>query len=250
MICSEFKKLALAEPNSAEPSFIRHSKDCPDCLQYVGEIRQMDTDLSNSLDVAVPSSIMAKIELNQMLIEEEEQGQEASSGFSFNRYAIAASFALALFVSGFMANSFLGGSRDDSLGEDYLALLSGVIEHVDEQPMTPVWSAEKANEAANMHLSNYDGAMKLKFLENLQFTRICPMGKYRGLHASLETDSGSVTFAYIKGDKVDDLLDASYEGYAVRVKPLRDGNLIIVSNTNKALQQADKQLDEAIYWNI
>lgn len=247
MNCLDFKRLALSDPNSNDASFILHSKNCVDCLQYVGEIRQMDADLSGSLDVSVPSSLMARLELNQML--EEEASSDNSSNLFGRRYAIAASFAAILFVAGFMANSFWSGSNN-ALGDDYQALLAGVIEHVNEQPMTPVWSAEKANEAANMHLSNYDGDMKLKFLENLQFTRICPMGKYRGLHASLETGSGNVTFAYIKGKKVDDLMDASYEGYAVRVKPLRDGNLIIVSHTNKALQEADKQLDDAIYWNI
>ena len=116
--------------------------------------------------------------------------------------------------------------------------------------MTPVWDAQKANDSANAHLANYDGEMQLKFLENLQFSRICPMGKYVGLHASLDTEEGVVTFAYIKGDNVEDLLDATYEGYVARVKPVRGGNLIIMSRTNKGLQVADKQLEEAIYWDI
>jgi len=76
------------------------------------------------------------------------------------------------------------------------------------------------------------------------------MGKYRGLHATLETDSGQVTFAYIKGESVGELFDAGYEGYVSRVKPVRGGNLIIMSRTNKGLQQADSQLEEAMYWDI
>lgn len=246
MNCLDFKRLALSDPNSAEPSFIKHSKDCPDCLKYVGGVRQMDSDLSKSVEVQMPASLMARLELNQMLDEEAQNSVRESGGM--RRYAIAASFAAALFVSGFFASNYFGPANN--IGADYEALLSGVVEHMNEQPLTPVWDAQRANESVNAHLANYDGEMKLKFLENLQFSRVCPMGQYRGLHASLETEDGQVTFAYIKGDHVDDLLDASYEGYVARVKPVRGGNLIIMSRTNKALQVADKQLEKAIYWDI
>lgn len=245
MNCLDFKRLALSDPNSVEPSFILHSKECPDCLKYVGGVRQMDSDLSSSIDVKMPESLMARLELNQMLQEDADHDEKKGS---FRRYSIAASFAAVLFVSGFMASNFFGSN--DQIDQDYKALLSGVLEHMNEQPLTPVWDPQRANESVNTHLANYDGDMKLKFLENLQFARICPMGKYRGIHASLETPSGQVTFVYIKGDNVDDLMDASYEGYATRIKPVRGGNLVIVSRTNTALQVADKQLEKAMYWDI
>jgi len=245
MNCLDFKRLALSDPNSGDQSFILHSNECPDCLKYVGSIRQMDSDLSSSVDVQMPTSLMARLELNQII---EEEAKEQKSSSNFRRYAIAASFAAALFVSGFVASNYFGPANE--IGKDYEALLAGVIEHVNEQPMTPVWDAQRANKSVNTHLANYDGEMRMKFLENLQFSRVCPMGEYRGLHASLETSNGQVTFAYIKGDKVDDMLDASYEGYATRIKPVRGGNLIIVSRTNKALQVADKQLENAMYWDI
>ncbi len=245
MNCLDFKRLALSDPDSVEPSFVLHSKDCPDCLKYVSGVRKMDSDLSSSVDVKMPESLMARLELNQVLQEEADQN---SSDSSLRRYAIAASFAAVLFISGFMVSNYYGPSN--TIGQDYEALLSGVLEHMNEQPLTPVWDSARANESVNAHLANYDGEMKMKFLENLQFARICPMGKYRGLHASLETPNGQVTFAYIKGDNVDDLVDASYEGYVTRIKPLRGGNLVIVSRTNSALQVADSQLEKAIYWDI
>jgi len=120
------------------------------------------------------------------------------------RYAMAASLAVALFVGGFMASNQF--SVNNAIGDDYEALLSGVVEHMNEQAIT--------------------------------------------LHASLETSDGQVTFAYIKGDSVGQLLDAGYEGYVSRIKPVRGGNLIIMSRTNKALQEADSQLEKALYWDI
>ncbi len=242
MNCLDFKRLALSDPNSKDHSFVEHSKSCPECLKYVGSVRQMDSDLASSLEVTVPSDLVARLQLNQEI----SQSNEAVG--STRRYAIAASFALALFVAGFMASNQFGFNKQ--IGQDYETLLSGVVEHMNEQPMTPVWSPERANQDANALLASYDGEMKLKFLQNLQFSRICPMGKYRGLHASLETDSGQVTFAYIRGESVGELLDAGYEGYVTRVKPVRGGNLIIMSRNNKSLQQADKQLEEAMYWDI
>lgn len=247
MNCLEFKRLALSDPNSEDRDFVTHSRECPDCLKYIGGVRQMDADLAQSVDVKVPESLMARIQLNQ-LIEEETKRESWFSGLSaVNQYGMAACLAVALFVGGFMASNAL---QRDAIGADYQALLAGVIEHMDEVPVTPVWDVARANESVNVHLANYENGMKLKHLENLQFSRICPLGEYKGLHAGLDTPEGHVTFAYIKGEKVEDLLDAAYEGYSVRVKPLKEGNLIIVSKSHKGVQDAGKQLDEAVYWDI
>ncbi|MFT6098355.1 MAG: hypothetical protein ACJAYF_000891 [Arenicella sp.] len=251
MKCLEFKRLALSDPNSSEHNFVEHSANCPQCLKYVGGVRQMDADLASSVDVAIPSDLMARLQLNQELSEEVEYGATKSalrSALSIRRYAIAASFALAVFVAGFMAsNQFSGNS---SIEQDYQALLSGVVEHMNEQAITPVWNPERANSSAAALLAGYDPEIKLKFLDSLQFSRICPMGKYLGLHATLETTDGQVTFAYIKGNSVSHLLDAGYEGYVSRIKPVRGGNLIIMSRTSKGLEEADSQLEKAMYWDI
>jgi len=247
MNCLDFKRLALSDPNSRDHSFIEHSSTCPDCLKYVGGVRKMDADLSDSVDVQMPSDLMARLQLNQEITEEVESETIAAPN-PIRNYAMAASLALALFVAGFMASNQFGANS--SIGQDYEALLSGVVEHMNEQAITPVWDAQRANSNANTLLASYDPDMKLKFLSNLQFSRVCPMGRYRGLHASLETSDGQVTFAYIKGDSVGELLDAGYEGYVSRVKPVRGGNLIILSRTNKALQEADSQLEKAMYWDI
>ncbi len=258
MNCLEFKRLALSDPNSGDHGFVRHSKDCPDCLKYVAGVRRMDNDLSRSLDVSMPSDLIARLQLNQEMMEEDAGQQDdfdASTGSGnvvafqpMRRYAIAACLALSLFVGGFLASGQFSFNQD--IGSDYEALLSGVVEHMNEQAVTPIWDANKANKSANTLLASYDGEMKLKFLSNLQFSRICPMGQYKGLHASLETDDGQVTFAYIKGAPVGEMLDAGYEGYVSRVKPVRGGNLIIMSRTNKGLQQANDQLEDAMYWDI
>jgi hypothetical protein len=251
MKCLEFKRLALSDPNSSDHSFVEHGANCPQCLKYVGSVRQMDADLASSVDVVMPADLMARLQLNQELSEEAESGatkSELKSAVPIRRYAIAASFALAIFVAGFMANNQFGSNK--SIGQDYQALLSGVVEHMNEQAITPVWSPERANSSVAKSLASYDPEMKLKFLDNLQFSRICPMGQYKGLHATLETADGQVTFAYIKGTSVSHLLDAGYEGYVSRIKPVRGGNLIIMSRTNKGLQEADSQLEKAMYWDI
>jgi len=251
MKCLEFKRLALSDPNSSDHGFVEHSVNCPQCLKYVGGVRQMDADLANSVEVAMPADLMARLQLNQELNEEAEYGaikSELKSPPPIRRYAMAASLALALFVAGFMASNQLG--RNSSIGQDYQALLSGVVEHMNEQAMTPVWNAKLANAKATELLEGYDPNIKLNFLDNLQFSSICPMGQYKGLHATLETADGQVTFAYIKGSSVSHLLDAGYEGYISRIKPVRGGNLVIMSRTNKSLQEADTQLEEAMHWDI
>jgi len=242
MNCLEFKRLALSEPNSSDVSFIKHSTACADCLKYVGSIRQMDADLADSLEVEMPTDLIARLKLNQELVEDNKSNNLKQ------RFAIAASFAVALFVAGFMFNTQF--NLDNQISEDYESLLSGVLEHMNEQPITPVWDNQRANRTVNTLLASYDDSLKFKQMDNLQFGRICPMGEYQGLHASLETSDGIITFAYIKGDSIGDLLDASYEGYVTRVKPVRGGTLLIISRTQKSLDQADHDLEEAMYWDI
>jgi hypothetical protein len=242
MNCLEFKRLALSDPNHEDVSFTKHSGECVNCLKYVGELRQMDNDLADSLDVAMPAELIARLQLNQELVNE---GETRSL---INRYAIAASVAVALFVGGFMLSNQVG--LNSEVGEDYQQLLAGVVEHMNEQPITPVWDNGQANIAANTLLSSYDDGLKLKQMDNLQFARICPMGQYKGLHATLETKDGQITFAYIKGESLGNLLDATYDGYLTRVKPVRGGNLLIISRTQKSLDQADRELEEAMYWDI
>jgi len=245
MNCLEFKRLALSDPNSKTESFVEHSKTCSDCLKYVGSVRKMDADLSNSLDVKVPSDLMARLQFNQEMLEEDKVESQRSY---FGKYAIAASFAAALFVAGFfMSNQF---SLNSQIDEDYKSMLTGVVEHMNESPFTPVWDSERANNTVNTLLASYDGKMQFKQLENLQFGRICPMGKYRGLHANMQTENGQVTFAYIKGDSVGDLLNTGYEGFISRIKPVRGGTLVIMSRNSKSLEQADRELEEAMYWDI
>ena len=234
--------MALSDPHSGDVSFIEHGAECPDCLRYVGEVRQMDADLVASLDAKMPADLMARLQLNQ------ELSDDAIGIPSIRRYAIAASVAVALFVGGFfLSNQF---SLNTEINTDYEKLLAGVVQHMNEQPMTPVWENAQANRTVNALLASYGSELKLKQMDNLQFGRICPMGQYRGLHASLDTDEGQITFAYIKGEPLGDLLDVSYEGYITRVKPVRGGNLLIISRTQKSLEQADRELEEAMYWDI
>lgn len=242
MNCFEFKKLALSDPSSGDVSFIEHSNVCPDCLKYVGSIRKMDADLATSLDVEMPQDLVARLQLNTEISLHETQSA------SVRNYALAASFAVALFVAGFMASNQF--STDSNIGHDYQSLLSAVVGHMDDNDLNPVWDAARANRTTNTLLASYDDSLRLKYLDTLQFSKICPMGKYRGLHATIETEQGQVTFAYIKGDSVGDFLDASYQGYMTRVKPVRGGNLIIMSKTKGALNQADSQLESAMYWDI
>lgn len=245
MNCLEFKRLALSDPSSKDHSFIAHAEQCAECLSYVGDIRKMDAELADSLRVEVPTDLTARLQLNS----EMQRDNDASSLVPSRRYAIAASIAIALFVGGFMVSNQLG-PQPGELTEDYQKLLAGVVEHVNERPMTPVWDTVTAHNRVNALLASYDDSLQINQLKNLQFGRICPMGQYKGLHATIESGNGQTTFAYIKGEPVGDLLDTSYEGYITRVKPVKGGNLIIVSRTQRSLDEADAEIQKAMVWDI
>ena len=247
MNCVEFQRLSLSDPHNANENFVEHSKGCVDCLRYVQDVRKMDSDLAASLAVAVPADLTARLLLNQELAEN-AGALDAIKSKTGSYYAIAASVAVALFIAGFMLSNQLG--INPQISEDYEELLAGVVEHMSEHPFTPVWEPERANSTVNTLLSSYDGELQLKNMQNLQFSRLCPMGQYHGLHATLQTDDGQITFAYIKGSAFGDLYDTAYEGYVTRIKPVRGGSLVIVSRNKKSLEQADQELKQSMYWDI
>lgn len=251
MKCLEFKRLALSDPQASDVDFVAHAKACPECLSYVAEIRQLDTDLNKSLDTIIPADLVARLKFNSEMDDAEHaltSPREANGRPVIRRNAIAASLAVALIIGGFLLNSQF--ALNNQIEEDYQSLLAGVVEHMAEQPITPVWEVRRANRTVNTLLASYDAGMRLDYLDNLQFGRICPMGKYRGLHASMETENGQITFAFIKGKSLGDLEDAAYAGYVTRVKPIKGGNLIIISQNQKSLEQADEQLQNALTWEI
>ncbi len=244
MDCLEFKRLALSEPNSQQPSFIEHGKLCAKCLKYVGSVRKMDADLAHSLDVSVPKELIAKIQLNQILNEHEEGAHQPIR----RPRAIAASLVAVMLVSlVLLVNRAVPPAQ---ITEDYNRLLSAVMEHVEEVPVTEVWGAERANRSVNALLAAYDGAMQIRYMENLQFGKICPMGEYQGLHATLDTADGQVTFAYLRGESMPALQDLSMHGYMARIKPVKGGNIIIVSRNARGLEVADQQISNAVHWTI
>ena len=245
MKCLEFKELCLADPNSEREDYVAHSNDCEACQSYLQEVRELDADLADSLHVTAPENLIARLKLQQEIEHRTDSGNLAGAGKS---WAIAASVAALLFTAVFMLR--FQGDLQQQIGEDQQLLMAGVVEHMHEVPYTPVWDANVATQTANTLLASYDDSLRLNDMPNLQFSKICPMGKYRGLHAGMQTEDGQITFAYIKGEPVDAILTASYEGYLARVKPVRGGNLIIVSRNKRSLEQADEDLRQAMYWDI
>lgn len=252
MNCLEFKRLALSDPNNQAVSFVTHAESCPDCLKYVSSILEMDSKLESSLDVKMPHDIKAKLELNQLLTAKKSNPNE------FITYAKVASIAAVMFVSGFFVNKQLSISTDDGfyaaegvvteMADDMIVKL---INHLDSEPVKPIWNAEQANFMTKNLMANFEPKLKFNNLARLQYSEICPLDKkYRALHANLETDHGQITFAYIKGYPVAEIRDASYKGQLTRIKPVRNGSLVIISQNMYAMEEADGELEEAIYWDI
>lgn len=240
MACLEFQRLALIEPNNRQHNFVEHAKQCADCLAYVAEVRKMDADVAKSLHVNMPAELSSRLQLET----EMQKSSRPRSG-----YALAASLAAVLLVAGLVFKFFIGPSPEQ-VAQDYQQLLTSVIEHMDEQPITPVWGAAQANVTVSTLLASYDPDLQLQQMQSLQFGQICPMGRYRGLHATLETENGQTTFAYIKGMPLGEVSDSSLNGYITRVKPVVGGNLVIISRTKKSLLEADQQLAKAMVWEI
>ena len=241
--CLEFRRLALADPNDQSAEFLHHRGQCAECRALSEDVLSLDRALVSSLDAPVPPELRARLQLARTM--SQKQGLNWRSP-----RAIAASLAAALIIATAGFNVGVVWTNTESVTQDYALLLEGVMEHLNEHPMQQVWETDRANKAVSAVLTNYDASLTLNYMENLQFGRICPMGRYKGLHATLETPEGQISFAYFKGEAVAELQDVTMNGYRARVKPVAGGNLIIVSANSAALESADRQLEQAMVWDI
>ncbi|MBX2847443.1 MAG: DUF3379 domain-containing protein [Acidiferrobacterales bacterium] len=252
MNCLEFKRIALADPKNQESSFVEHANSCPECLKYLESVSAMDSKLASSLDVTMPEEIKAKLELNQLL------AKKASKPTMYIPYAKVAGFAAVMFVSGFLLNKQLTSNTQESVQivENQVAEMADevivkLVNHLDSEPVRPIWKPEHANFMMQNLMANFDPSLKVRQLPRLQFLEICPLDrKLRALHANLETDHGQITFAYIKGYPIKEVRDVSYKGQLTRIKPVHEGSLVIISNNMYAMEEADEELEEALYWDI
>lgn len=242
MNCLDFRRAILADPNNLDAECRQHEAGCAECASYLKSVKRTDDELKASLDVNMPQDLIARLELNTRLVEESRQRSRAK-GLAL----VASVFVAAVLVVMTVGQRF---AWQQQIGQDYQSLLAGVAEHMHEVPVTPVWDASTANQSVRKVLANYDHRLSFNDMPNLTFGKICPMGKYRGLHAGLQTVHGLITFAYIKGEPVKETHTLMYEGQNAKVKPVKGGNLIIFSPNSEGLQEANEQLSQAIYWDV
>ena len=239
MNCLDFRRLCLSEPNSSDKSYVKHGNECPECSDYAKGVCVLDDNIRASLDTAIPDEFKAKLKLRQT-IESEAQGRKNRA-----RYAIAASFIVAMVVGAFMFQQ-----RASVQEQDYNDLLAGIVSHMQHsaEPLPP--ESVDLQKAIQLQLASYDKGITVGKIHGLRLANICPMGKYRGLHAEVDTDQGVVSFAYIKGKKlqVSDLME--YGGYYSKVIPMGNGNLIIVSENKQAMPDVESNLVTALKWDI
>lgn len=241
--CAQFRRLSLADPYCEQANFLQHEQQCSDCAGFLASLKSTDIGIAKSLEVEVPADLVARLKLRQ-----EIENQNKSRLDNKRYFAMAASFTVAVLVAGLMYVSFVPSKQQ--LAQDYVALIEGVAEHLEEVDVTPVWDNVTANQRVRVRLASYDPSVQFGDLSGLRFGKICPLGVYRGLHANLEVNGDLVTFAYIKGDPIDALKDMAYQNHFARVKPLKGGNLVIISQHSGTLDKADSMISESLHWQI
>jgi hypothetical protein len=96
MNCLEFRRLALADPY--DPALDAQAESCAKCAKFRNELIEMDSSIEKALNVEVPDDLAAGILLNQSL-------KESNDTRTWVRYSMAASFAAALVLGGYLLNS-------------------------------------------------------------------------------------------------------------------------------------------------
>ncbi len=224
----EFKKMAMSDPYSQDPAFLKCKSENEECQEYLKSILSFDKKLANALTVDhVSPEFKAKLKLRQVM-EKQEQSHRV-----FRRLSYAASITLATVAGFFAVQSY-------SANQQFNALYNEVASHIMKEPGSLTTVQSTAQMRMQSHLAAYAG-LSVPELSGLRYSQLCPIGDHKTWHASMDTDAGVVTVIFIKEGDMSER-EAAKKGKYVRLIKKSSGNVMLVGDSKLAVDSAYQKM--------
>lgn len=213
-----FRRTIYAEPNTTDPEVIQAAKDDPAKQAFWDEVKAMDSQVAQAMNIPIPENFADKLILRQGMDEFTQKRQKRPWYL-----AVAASAAMVVGVS--YMTLFAGNS----------GLVNDVFAHVSHEYMAKELAMSNQNvsqEALNEKMTTFNGALSAEIGEVLS-ANYCYLDTIRSLHMIVKGEKGLLSLFVVPQSKSQDLKEEFSNDELVGTSFLLASAKIIIVGNNK-----------------
>lgn len=215
-----FRKAVYADPFTNDQAVIDAAQKDPKKKAFWDELKEMETQLQQAMNIPVPENLAERLILRQSL-KQHERTQQKKPWY----LALAASVLLASVVS----FNMLSGGDGSKFENDVFAHM----DHVDVELMK---SGEVDMDAVNAKLASFNGSVD-EGLGNIVSANYCYLDKIKSLHVIIRGDSGLISLFVVPDSITESISDsfsnASFQGAAFL---LESAKIIVVGDDSQSVE--------------
>lgn len=225
-----FRKAIYADPKSKDPALVQAAKDDPNKQAFWDEILEMETQLQQAMQVAVPENLADRLILRQSIQDSERQKSSKRPWY----LGIAASVLLASVISIQMLTQTSTKLRDD------------IYVHMQHTDFELQKSVSANLDIVNAKLANFNGQLTQELGEILT-ANFCYLDNIRSLHLIVKSQNG-LTSLFVVPDALTGDIDERFENddYVGRSLLVKSAKVIVVGeyldDVEGLISQAGKAL--------
>ena len=275
----KFRTKLLTDPHQLDEEMLEFLESYPDKKTCVQKAREFDKQILETLDVAIPEGLHARILLNQSyqqntlaeaeITQSEESetdglikgssdktnkehdaivhlGEKSKSvprtSRTFSGWSTGLAASIAAFLLFFTVLQTNHISKDIS-GE---AIVEHILAHIAEEPalMTEV---KLPNSEAQMHeLFASVGAQLNKPVEGMSYAGMCDVAGQKGLHIVMQENGQPITIMVIPGQQLAAIKAFQKSGYHGEIMPVKGGIVAIIGKSMEQVALAQNRFFKAV----
>ncbi|MFQ3251369.1 MAG: hypothetical protein ACI9O6_003216 [Glaciecola sp.] len=221
-----FRRTIYAEPNTTDPEIIQAAKDDPAKQAFWDEVKAMDAQIVQAMNIPVPENFADKLILRQGLDEFSQKRQKRPWYF-----AMAASLAM---VAGISYMTLFAGNN---------GLVNDVYAHVSNDYIMKELSMSQSNvtqDSINQKMASFNGVMS-KDIGEVVSANYCYLDTIKSLHMIIKGEKGLISLFVVPDSESKGLQDTFSNSEFVGTSfLLESAKIIIVGNNTDDVSQLQK----------
>ena len=229
----EFRRRLYAEPNENDPLIEAFAKEDADRNKFLNDIKQLDKDITDALNIPVPENLADKLILNQAIETHRVEKKKRRV-----HLAIAASVA---FCCSILLNFTMKQAPLD-IGQHALAHMDHELYSL--EPTTKRYQLSQVN----TQLAAFGGSVS-DLPGEVSYSTFCDFDGQKSLHLVFQTAQGPVTlFIVPRNNGYNAKSQFQNERFNGQIYQTQKASLIIVGENGQDLDKYQKQVAENIIW--
>ncbi len=233
MNCLEFRRAAGADPEHLGAEARAHRDACPQCAEYLRQIRQLDATILKALRISVDPQSAAVPDAPPPIA----QALRASLGNRNRWYALAASIAGGVAIGALLWSS---GSRD--------ALAKDAVQHMEHESKSMVSTQVPADAEQVREVLARDGVRLRGDMGLVTYVMSCSFRGHEVPHLVVQTAEGPVTVLVLRDEKASRAMKFHEQGYAGTIEPSGPGSIAVIGGTDEQVREAAARIDASLEW--